>query len=230
MGLAALAVLALGIAFMSRAVTRPIQGLASHRDEVAGGDLDRHAPITSEDEVGHPVRAFNAMTDQLRENVATLEHRVEERTAELRQRNTELAIVNEVGQALATQLDFNAILEAVGERAAEALSAKGLSIAMKDPETGIVTFHYWIDEGKRNRAVRGHGPQRPAHRPGSSRAAGRSASARRRRPSAWRAVQGRWHRVVPRRADPGRRQVDRRDRHRHARGRTRTARTTSGCS
>ena len=71
------------------------------------------------------------MTAQLRENVATLEHRVEERTAELRQRNSELAIVNEVVQALAKQLDFTAILEAVGERAAEALSAKGLSIAMK---------------------------------------------------------------------------------------------------
>ncbi len=154
-GLAAVAVLGLGIAFVSRAVTRPIQLLAATATEVAGGNLDATAPITSEDEVGALERAFNAMTAQLRENVATLEHRVEERTAELRQRNTELAIVNEVGQALAMQLDFNAILEAVGKRAAEALSAKGLSIAMKDPETGIVTFHYWIDEGKRNRQFEG---------------------------------------------------------------------------
>ena len=154
-GLAAVALLALGIAFVSRAVTRPIQDLAAVATDVAHGNLDAAAQVTSEDEVGALERAFNAMTAQLRENVATLEHRVEERTAELRQRNTELAIVNEVGQALAKQLDFTAILEAVGERAAEALSAKGLSIAMKDPETGIVTFHYWIDQGKRSREFEG---------------------------------------------------------------------------
>ena len=65
------------------------------------------------------------MTAQLRENVATLEHRVEERTAELRQRNSELAIVNEVVQALAKQLDFTAILEAVGERAPRPCSPRG---------------------------------------------------------------------------------------------------------
>src|SRR4029078_9425278 len=38
------------------------------------------------------------------------------RDAGLRERNAELAIVNEVGQALAKQLDLNAIAELVGER------------------------------------------------------------------------------------------------------------------
>ena len=154
-GLASLALLALGALFIARTVTRPILGLASTATRVAGGDLTAHAPVTSEDEVGTLSRAFNDMTDQLRASVATLEGRVEERTAELRERNSELAIVNEVGQALARQLDFAAILEAVGERAAEALSAKGLSIAMRDSETGVVTFHFWINEGTRNRELEG---------------------------------------------------------------------------
>ena len=154
-GLASVILLGLGISMLSRAITRPILGLAATAQRVASGDLEASAPVTSEDEVGTLATAFNAMTAQLRESVATLEHRVEERTAELQQRNTELAIVNQVGQALARQLDFNAILEAVGERAAEALSARGLSISMLDQQTGVVTFHYWIDEGTRRREMEG---------------------------------------------------------------------------
>ena len=49
---AAVAVLALGIAFVSRAVTRPIISLAAVATEVAHGNLDATAPVTSEDEVG----------------------------------------------------------------------------------------------------------------------------------------------------------------------------------
>ena len=64
-------------------------------------------------------------------------------------------MVNEVARALARQLDFPSIIEAVGDRAAEALSADGLTIAMLDPETGTVTFLYWIDRGVRNHQLEG---------------------------------------------------------------------------
>ena len=67
----------------------------------------------------------------------------------------ELGIVNEVAQALARQLDFESIMEAVGERASEALGAAGLSIAMLEPETGTVRFLYWLDHGVRHREMEG---------------------------------------------------------------------------
>ena len=76
-------------------------------------------------------------------------------SAEVRQRVAELAIVNEVGQALARKLDFQSIIEAVGEMAAEALGARGLSIAMLDSHTATVRFLYWLDEGVRNREFEG---------------------------------------------------------------------------
>ncbi|MGH3115823.1 MAG: ATP-binding protein, partial [Gaiellales bacterium] len=75
--------------------------------------------------------------------------------AELRRRNAELAIVNEVGHALSRQLDLDSIMAAVGERAAQALGAAGLSIAMRDPKTGQVKFLYWIDEGVRKPELEG---------------------------------------------------------------------------
>ena len=76
-------------------------------------------------------------------------------SAEVRQRVAELAIVNEVGQALAKQLDFESIMEAVGMRAAEALEADGLSIAIFDPEIGKAKFLYWISEGQRRKELEG---------------------------------------------------------------------------
>ncbi|MDH5242527.1 MAG: response regulator [Chloroflexota bacterium] len=75
--------LALGIWLIARQVTRPILAPATTATAVAGGDLTATVPVTSEDEVGQLTGAFNDMTVQLRENVATLERRVDERTAEL---------------------------------------------------------------------------------------------------------------------------------------------------
>ena len=81
--------------------------------------------------------------------------KVAELEAEVRQRNAELAIVNEVAEALARQLDFDSIMAAVGERAAQALDAAGLSIAMQDPETDQVRFLYWLDEGVQKPELQG---------------------------------------------------------------------------
>ena len=87
--------------------------------------------------------------------LSTARARVAELEAEVRQRNAELAIVNEVAEALARQLDFDSIMAAVGERAAQALDAAGLSIAMRDPDTGQIKFLFWIDEGQRKRDLEG---------------------------------------------------------------------------
>ena len=69
--------------------------------------------------------------------------------AESNQRVVELEIVTEVGRALAQQLSFGEVVEAVGDRTAAALGVRGLSISIVDPETGELTFYYWIDEGVR---------------------------------------------------------------------------------
>jgi K+-sensing histidine kinase KdpD len=73
--------------------------------------------------------------------------------AESNQRVVELEIVNEVGRALARQLEFGAIVEAVGDRTAAALGVRGLSISIVDPQTGDLTFFYWIDEGIRRNTM-----------------------------------------------------------------------------
>jgi len=82
-GLLVLALLGVAIYFASRRIARPILAITETARAVAAGDLTREAPVLTEDEVGELAGTFNDMTAQLRENVETLEHRVEERTAEL---------------------------------------------------------------------------------------------------------------------------------------------------
>ncbi|MFL5770551.1 MAG: GAF domain-containing protein [Chloroflexota bacterium] len=67
---------------------------------------------------------------------------------ETRQRNEELALVNEIGRALAEQLDFQTIVNLVGERVGQIFSSKSLFIALHHPERDTLTFPYDLDEGK----------------------------------------------------------------------------------
>jgi GAF domain-containing protein/DNA-binding response OmpR family regulator len=66
---------------------------------------------------------------------------------ETEQRNAELAVVNEIGAALAKQLDFQSIVDAIGERLGQILGSQDLTIAMFDPDTNRITFPYSIEDG-----------------------------------------------------------------------------------
>jgi len=68
---------------------------------------------------------------------------------ETRQRNAELALVNEIGQALAEQLDFDAIIELVGDRIGRIFETRSLFIALHDPTTDLLSFPYDFVEGVR---------------------------------------------------------------------------------
>ncbi len=71
--------------------------------------------------------------------------------AETDQRAAELALINEIGSALAAQLDFAAIVELVGERlrAIFARQARDLYIALVDRTANLISYPYWFDNGKR---------------------------------------------------------------------------------
>ncbi len=68
---------------------------------------------------------------------------------ETRQRNAELTLVNEIGQALAAQLEFDAIIDIVGERIRAIFDVHAMFIALYDPATDSIAFPYDIDAGER---------------------------------------------------------------------------------
>jgi GAF domain-containing protein/CheY-like chemotaxis protein len=68
---------------------------------------------------------------------------------ETEQRNAELAVVNEIGGALAQQLDFQAIIDLVGERVAGTFRSKDMFVAIYDRATNLISFPYELDDGRR---------------------------------------------------------------------------------
>ncbi len=86
----------------------------------------------------------------------TLEKRVEDRTAELRdvnqsleQSNAELAIINSIQDGLAAELDIQAIFDLVGEQIRELFQQEDLGIRTYDPETDLQHFRYFYEDGER---------------------------------------------------------------------------------
>ncbi len=66
-----------------------------------------------------------------------------------RQRASELATINSLGQALASQLELEALIELVGNKLREVFAAPVVYIALHDRRTGLIHFLYYLDRGKR---------------------------------------------------------------------------------
>jgi GAF domain-containing protein/CheY-like chemotaxis protein/tetratricopeptide (TPR) repeat protein len=85
-----------------------------------------------------------------------LEQKVAARTEELQasnaligQRAAELAIINSVQEGLAAQLDFQAIIDLVGDKIREIFGTTDMSIALYDRESGQVAMPYYLEHGER---------------------------------------------------------------------------------
>ena len=68
---------------------------------------------------------------------------------ETEQRAAELAIINSVQDGLAAQLDFDAIIELVGDKMREVFDLQNLGIRIYDPGTNLVHFKYIVERGVR---------------------------------------------------------------------------------
>jgi PAS domain S-box-containing protein len=68
---------------------------------------------------------------------------------ETRQRVSELATVNSVGQALSSQLDLDALIELVGEQVRETFDADIAYVALRDEASGQIEFPYYYETGER---------------------------------------------------------------------------------
>jgi len=80
-----------------RFVGKPVKELVLGTKRVAGGDLAHRIPVRTDDEMGHLAESFNGMTESLQKAndeihglIRNLEHKVEERTQELKDAQTQL--------------------------------------------------------------------------------------------------------------------------------------------
>jgi len=68
---------------VGRVIAAPVVRLTQTANQIVEGDLTARASVQSLDEIGILAQAFNTMTSRLRESLAGLEQRVEDRTSDL---------------------------------------------------------------------------------------------------------------------------------------------------
>ena len=129
----ALAVDWLGVPLNAGGRTVGVLAVQSYREGIVYTDADEHLLIDVADHIAAALE---------RTRIA----------AEIRQRNTELAIVHDVGQALARQLDLTAVTELIGERLHGVFPDHDLFVALYDAASNMISFPYEIAAGERYRS------------------------------------------------------------------------------
>jgi class 3 adenylate cyclase/HAMP domain-containing protein len=113
---------------MARRMLVPINALRAGARRLGSGDFSQRIEVNSNDELEELAEQFNSMAGQLGQTYSDLEAKVEERTKDLAQSIGELKVLEEVGRAVASSLDLNAVLPTVASRALEITHADAVLI------------------------------------------------------------------------------------------------------
>ncbi|MBV8927213.1 MAG: HAMP domain-containing protein [Bradyrhizobium sp.] len=113
---------------LARRMLVPIEALRDGARRLGAGDFSQRIDVHTKDELEELAEQFNSMAGQLGQTYAELEGKVVERTRDLAQSISELKVLEEVGRAVASSLDLNAVLPTVAARALEITHADAVLI------------------------------------------------------------------------------------------------------
>lgn len=119
---------------LARRMIIPITALRDGAYRLGEGDFSHRIDVHTSDELEDLASQFNRMAGQIQETYSDLETKVEERTRDLAQSINELKVLEEVGRALASSLDLNAVLPTIAARAIEITHADAVLIYGFDAE------------------------------------------------------------------------------------------------
>lgn len=120
---------------LARRMIIPITALRDGAHKLGEGDFSHRIEVHTSDELEDLAGQFNRMAGQIQETYSDLETKVEERTRDLAQSINELKVLEEVGRAVASSLDLNAVLPTIAARAIEITHADAVVIYGYDAET-----------------------------------------------------------------------------------------------
>jgi class 3 adenylate cyclase/HAMP domain-containing protein len=120
---------------LARRMLIPITALSTGARRLGAGDFSHRIDVHTADELEELAKQFNSMAGQLHETYSGLESKVQERTRDLAQSINELKVLEEVGRAVASSLDLNAVLPTVAARALEITHADAVLIYGYDAGT-----------------------------------------------------------------------------------------------
>jgi class 3 adenylate cyclase/HAMP domain-containing protein len=113
---------------LARRMLVPIEALRDGARRIGAGEFSQRIDVHTKDELQELADQFNRMAGQLGQTYADLEAKVVERTHDLAQSISELKVLEEVGRAVSSSLDLNAVLPTVAARALEITHADAVLI------------------------------------------------------------------------------------------------------
>jgi class 3 adenylate cyclase/HAMP domain-containing protein len=113
---------------LARRMLVPITALRTGARRLGAGEFGHRIDVHTADELEELANQFNSMAGQLQETYSDLEWKVKERTRDLAQSINELKVLEEVGRAVSSSLDLNAVLPTVAARALEITHADAVLI------------------------------------------------------------------------------------------------------
>src|SRR3954464_8187861 len=113
---------------LARRMIIPITALRDGAHKLGEGDFSHRIDVKTSDELEDLAGQFNRMAGQLQETYSDLETKVEARTRDLAQSINELKVLEEVGRAVSSSLDLNAVLPTISARALEITHADAVLI------------------------------------------------------------------------------------------------------
>jgi class 3 adenylate cyclase/HAMP domain-containing protein len=122
---------------LARRMVVPIRQLQSGARRLAANEFDHRIEVSTKDEIEDLADQFNRMAGELHESYSRLEQKVGERTRDLAQSVRELQGLEEIGRAISSSLDLNAVLSTIVARAVEITGANAGAIFSYDRARGV---------------------------------------------------------------------------------------------
>ncbi len=141
---------------LARQISRPILAFTKTVQQVAEGALDIEVPVLSEDEIGILAQGFREMLRKLRRSYEDLERQVEERTAVLKRRNTQITAAAEVSREVLAIRDVETLLQRVVTLISERFGYYHVGIFLMDENREYAVLRAASSEGGRRMLERQH--------------------------------------------------------------------------
>jgi len=159
------------IILISRSITSPLRKLVVATHKFSEGDFEVEIPqFNSKDEIGELTRSFSTMQQALRESIGklhqaneelekyseTLEEKVDQRTAELKEKNEELdqtfqnvKVLSDIGRNINSTLELESIFSTVYESINSLMDANTLLIMVANTKDNMLECKLALENGER---------------------------------------------------------------------------------
>ncbi len=148
---------------IGRVISTPVIRLTQTANQVVRGDITAQAVIDSNDEIGALAQAFNTMTSRLRDLLAGLEKRVEERTSELvlanernERRAKQFEAISQVARTISSTSDLDNLLVQITTVVNREFGFYHVGIFLLDSAREYAVLSAANSEGGKRMIERGH--------------------------------------------------------------------------